>query len=75
MKIKKDTVYRINKHALGNFNSAETLKVTSHSRSIVQFTLDEKRGYGSMPIQHLRYLLKKNELSEVINEKLMDAGS
>ncbi|WLD91618.1 hypothetical protein [Alkalihalobacillus sp. AL-G] len=75
MNVKKGTIYKIAKHSFGNFNSAETLKVTSHSRSIVSFTLGNKKGYGSMPLQHLRYLLKKNELAEVLDEKLMDDGS
>ncbi|MCF6411728.1 hypothetical protein [Pseudalkalibacillus salsuginis] len=69
MNIKDGTVYQIMDNSLGNFNSAKTLKITSHHRSIVSFNLGNQQGYGSMPVQHLRYLLKRNYLTELIDER------
>ncbi|WP_349407398.1 hypothetical protein [Pseudalkalibacillus sp. SCS-8] len=67
MNLKDGTVYEILDPSSLNFNSARTLRITSHFRSVVSFSLGEEQGYGSMPVQHLRYLLKRNFLKEAAN--------
>ncbi|SDZ63637.1 hypothetical protein SAMN05421736_12368 [Evansella caseinilytica] len=63
--------YHISPDAKGYFNGAETLTVIRRSGSIVQFSLGEgkTKGYGSMPLEHLFYLLKRSELTEAMNKR------
>jgi hypothetical protein len=63
MSIEKGTKYQISQVIKGNFNYAETMIVTSNNGITVQFALGESKGHGSMPIEHLNYLLKKDNLT------------
>ncbi|WP_332692566.1 hypothetical protein [Halalkalibacter lacteus] len=69
MNIEKGTEYQISQVIKSHFNSAEILTVIRHSGNIVQFTLPEGKGHGSMPYQHMQYLLKKNELTQINNKR------
>ncbi|MFN7249750.1 MAG: hypothetical protein ACK4M9_03075 [Anaerobacillus sp.] len=69
MKIEVGTEYKISEHVKQNFNFADALTVIRHTGSIVQFTLNGKNGHGSMPIQHLQYLLKKNQLTQTPSKR------
>ncbi|MGM7701487.1 hypothetical protein ACSVDE_07140 [Pseudalkalibacillus sp. Hm43] len=64
MNLKDGTIYQITDPGSVNFNSATTLKITSHFRNVVSFNLGDQQGYGSMPVQHLKYLVKRNCLRE-----------
>ncbi|MCF6137406.1 hypothetical protein [Pseudalkalibacillus berkeleyi] len=66
MNLKNGTIYEIIDPKSLNFNSADRLKITAHFRNVISFTLGDQQGYGSMPVQHLRYLLKRNFLKEII---------
>lgn len=69
MSIQKGTEYQINLAAKEYFNSAETLTVKSNNGTTVQFTLGGNKGRGSMPIEHLDYLLKKDKLTLLTNKR------
>ncbi|ARK30610.1 hypothetical protein [Halalkalibacter krulwichiae] len=57
------TEYKIAHVMPGVFNSADTLTIVRQSGDIVQFTLGNGKGRGAMPVDHLKYLLNKNELT------------
>ncbi|WP_227939495.1 hypothetical protein [Alkalihalobacillus deserti] len=63
MTFEKGTEYKISQTTKGHFNSAETLTIIRQSDHIIQFTLGNGKGHGSMPFEHMNYLLKKNELT------------
>ncbi|MFC0472445.1 hypothetical protein ACFFHM_18645 [Halalkalibacter kiskunsagensis] len=69
MNIERGTEYQISQVIKGHFNSADILTVIRHSGNIVQFTLPEGKGHGSMPYQHMQYLLKRNDLTEISNKR------
>ncbi len=64
MKIDVGTQYKITESVRRNFNSAEALTVIRQTNNTIQFTLNDKKGYGAMPIQHMQYLLKKNYITQ-----------
>jgi hypothetical protein len=61
--------YQISQNIKGNFNSAESLTVTTNNGITVQFTLEDGKGYGSMPLDHLNYLLKRSNLTPITSNK------
>lgn len=63
MTFEKGTEYKISKTTKGYFNSAEVLTIIRECGHIVQFTLGNGKGHGSMPTEHMNYLLNKNELT------------
>ncbi len=65
MPIETGTIYQISQNVKGFFNSAEALTVIRDNGVTIQFTLGEGKGHGSMPIQHLHYLLKRSELTQI----------
>ncbi|MDE3838843.1 hypothetical protein C0966_05550 [Bacillus methanolicus] len=69
MLIEEGTKYQISQGIKSFFNSAETLTVIRQNGITVQFTLGEGKGYGSMPLQHLHYLLKRNDLTQLKNKR------
>ncbi|AIE60008.1 hypothetical protein [Bacillus methanolicus] len=69
MSIEEGTKYQISKGIKSFFNSAETLTVIRQNGITVQFTLEDGKGHGSMPIQHLHYLLKRNDLTQMKNKR------
>jgi hypothetical protein len=71
MLIEEGTKYQISQGIQGNFNSAETMTVTSYNGITVQFILGDNKGRGSMPIEHLNYLLKKGNLTQIQNKRIL----
>ncbi|MDT8859751.1 hypothetical protein N0O92_05855 [Alkalihalobacillus sp. MEB130] len=71
MSIKQGFDYQIADNIKGNFNSAEMLTVIRLIGNCVQFTLKDGKGYGSMPIEHMELLLKKNDLRAVANKRTL----
>lgn len=71
MTIDIGTKYQISKEIKSIYNSADTLTVTRLNGGTVQFTLGDGKGHGSMPLQHLEYLLKRNDLTEVTNKRML----
>ena len=69
MSIDIGSKYQISQKIKGNFNSSEALTVTNNNGITVQFILDEGKGRGSMPLEHLNYLLKKAGLTQVTSNK------
>ncbi|MEH7336214.1 hypothetical protein V7161_26670 [Neobacillus drentensis] len=69
MSIKEGTKFQISQGIQSYFNSAESLTVLSNNGITIQFTLGDGKGYGSMPIEHLDYLLKKSNLSLIPNKR------
>jgi hypothetical protein len=63
MTFEKGTEYKISQNTKGHFNSAETLTIIRQSGKIIQFTLGNGKGHGSMPVDHMKYLLNRNELT------------
>jgi hypothetical protein len=69
MSIEKGMKYQISQNIKGNFNSADSLTVTTNNGITIQFTLDDGKGYGSMPLDHLNYLLKRSNLTPITSNK------
>ncbi|MGY3714456.1 hypothetical protein ACWE42_02905 [Sutcliffiella cohnii] len=65
----KGTEYQISANINGNFNSAEKFTIVRKSGDIVQFTLENGKGRGAMPIEHIQHLLKKNEISIIPSKR------
>ena len=68
MLIEEGMKYQISQGIKGFFNSAESMTVKSYNGVTVQFTLADSKGHGSMPIEHLNYLLKKSNLTQISNK-------
>jgi hypothetical protein len=69
MLIEEGLKYQISQSIKGFFNSAETMTVKSYNGVTVQFTLGDSKGHGSMPVEHLQYLLKKSNLTIIPNKR------
>jgi hypothetical protein len=69
MQIETGMKYQISQSIKGNFNSAESLTVTTNNGITVQFILEDGKGYGSMPLDHLNYLLKRSNLTQITTNK------
>jgi hypothetical protein len=69
MSIETGMKYQISQSIKGNFNSADSLTVTTNNGITIQFTLDDGKGYGSMPLDHLNYLLKRSNLTPITSSK------
>ncbi len=71
MLIETGSKYQISQGIQCNFNSSETLTVTSNNGITVQFDLEDGKGHGSMPVDHLTYLLKKSNLTLIPNKRTL----
>ncbi|WP_077213310.1 hypothetical protein [Bacillus dakarensis] len=69
--IEVGTKYQISKGIKGFYNSAETLTVVRNYGMTIQFTLGDGKGQGAMPIQHLQYLLKRADLTQVKSKRML----
>ncbi|MBO0960577.1 hypothetical protein J1P26_12805 [Neobacillus sp. MM2021_6] len=69
MLIEEGTKYQISQTAKEFFNSAETMTVKSNNGVTVQFILGDSKGHGSMPVDHLHYLLKRSNLTIIPNKR------
>lgn len=69
MQIESGMKYQISQSIKGNFNSAESLTVTTNNGITIQFTLEDGKGHGSMPLDHLNYLIKRSNLTPVTTNK------
>ncbi|MEH7253916.1 hypothetical protein V7111_17470 [Neobacillus niacini] len=69
MQIETGMKYQISQSVKGNFNSADSLTVTTNNGMTIQFTLEDGKGHGSMPLDHLSYLLKRSSLTPVTSNK------
>jgi hypothetical protein len=69
MSIEAGTKFQISQTVKSNFNSSEALTVVKNNGITVQFTLDDGKGRGSMPLDHLKYLLKRANLTQMKNNK------
>jgi hypothetical protein len=67
--IEEGTKYQISQNIKGFFNSAEALTVIRDNGVTIQFTLGDSKGHGSMPVQHLHYLLKRSELTQIPSKR------
>jgi hypothetical protein len=63
MSIELGTKYLISQGIQGYYNSAETMTIISNNGVTVQFSLGDNKGRGSMPLDHMNYLLKKSNLT------------
>lgn len=71
MPIEEGAKFQISQEVQRNFNSAEFLTVTSNNGITIQFTLADGKGYGSMPVDHLNYLLKRSNLTKITSKKAL----
>lgn len=71
MSIEEGTKFQISQGIQRNFNSADTMVVTSNNGITIQFSLGEGKGHGSMPIEHMQYLMKKANLTPVPSKRSM----
>jgi hypothetical protein len=69
MIIEEGSKYQISQSVKGFFNAAETMTVKSYNGVTVQFILGDSKGHGSMPVEHLQYLLKKSNLTVIPNKR------
>lgn len=65
MSIEAGTSYHIADEIKRNFNSADTLTIVRNNGVTAQFTLGNGKGSGAMPIQHLNYLIRRDELTRI----------
>lgn len=63
MSIEQGMKYQISNDFKSRFNSAESLTVIRQVGNTIQFNLENGKGYGSMPVDHLNYLLKESKLT------------
>lgn len=73
MPIEVGTIYQISQGIKGFYNSANTLTIIRKNDRTAQFTLGDGKGYGSMPIKHLLYLIKRDDLT-VIDDMLSNTS-
>ncbi|QOY35020.1 hypothetical protein AWH56_020245 [Anaerobacillus isosaccharinicus] len=69
MTIEAGTEYQLSECIQKNFNSAKAITVIRQTGNIIQFTLNDLNGHGSMPLQHLQYLMKKNQITKATNKR------
>lgn len=69
MPIEIGSKYQISDTIKSYYNSADTLTIIRQNGVTAQFTLGDGKGYGSMPIQHLNYLVKRTELTLVKSKR------
>ncbi|WP_419887348.1 hypothetical protein ACN6MT_17940 [Neobacillus niacini] len=75
MSIEIGMKYQISQSIKGNFNSADLMTVTTNNGITVQFTLEDGKGHGSMPLDHLNYLLRRSNLTPVTSNKRVHLSS
>ncbi|ADU30498.1 hypothetical protein [Evansella cellulosilytica] len=68
MKIDIGTKFEIASLIKDIYFGSDMLEITYVGEKTVKFTLSNNKGRGAMPIDHLKFLLKGNSLSKVINE-------
>lgn len=71
MSIEEGSKFQISQGIQSYFNAAEAFTVTSNNGVTVQFKLEDGKGAGAMPIEHLHYLLKKSNLTIVPNKRVL----
>jgi hypothetical protein len=71
MSIEAGMKYQIGQKFKTNFNSSDSLTILNNNGVTVQFTLDDGKGRGSMPLEHLNYLLKRDNLTKVTNKRAL----
>ncbi|UII54215.1 hypothetical protein LS684_10960 [Cytobacillus spongiae] len=71
MTVEAGMKFEISNAVKGYFNSAETMVIIREKGSIVQFSLADGKGHGSMPVQHFQYLLRKENLIPIKNNRMM----
>lgn len=69
MSIEIGMKFQISKDIQGYYNSAKALTILRLNGETIQFTLEDGKGHGSMPLQHFHYLIKRSELTK-INSKM-----
>lgn len=69
MSIEQGARYQISQSAQEYFNHADSMTVIANNGVTIQFTLADGKGYGSMPVEHLDYLMKKSNLTLIPNKK------
>ncbi|MEC1524967.1 hypothetical protein P9D43_23460 [Neobacillus niacini] len=69
MSIEIGMKYQISQSIKGNFNSADSMTVTTNNGITVQFTLEDGKGHGSMPLDHLNYLVRRSNLTPMTSNK------
>lgn len=71
MSIEEGTKFQISQSIKGYFNSAESMTVITNNGTTVQFSLEDGKGSGAMPIDHLNYLLKRSNLTKIPNKRAL----
>jgi hypothetical protein len=71
MSIEAGMMYQIGQKFKTNFNSSDSLTILNNNGVTVQFTLDDGKGRGSMPLEHLNYLLKRDDLTKVTSKRAL----
>lgn len=60
--IKTGMEFTLSSRLKDSYFSAEALEIVHVDEKTVKFILKEEKGRGSMPIQHLHYMIKKKDL-------------
>jgi hypothetical protein len=71
MSIEEGMKYQIGQQFRSNFNSSDSLTIINNNGITVQFILDDGKGRGSMPLEHLNYLLKRDNLTKITNKRAL----
>lgn len=65
LEVKVGMEFTLSPRLKNSYFSAETLEIVQADEKTVKFILREGKGRGSMPIQHLNYMIKKKDLVKV----------
>ncbi|MDG5788415.1 hypothetical protein QA612_13075 [Evansella sp. AB-P1] len=69
MKMEQGLIYSISKESKKNFFSSNTLTILRVNERSIQFSLENGKGHGTMPMEHFHYLIKNNSISEVLSKR------
>jgi hypothetical protein len=71
MSIEEGSKFQISQGIQSYFNAAESFTVIANNGITVQFKLENGKGSGAMPIEHLHYLLKRSNLTIIPNKRAL----
>lgn len=64
IEVKVGMEFTLSPRLKNSYFSAESLEIVQADEKTVKFILKEGKGRGSMPVQHLNYMIKKKDLVE-----------
>ncbi|MBU9721452.1 MULTISPECIES: hypothetical protein [Bacillaceae] len=69
MLIENGTEYDISEEVKKNFFFSDMLIISGKNGNTIRFKLSNGKGYGSMPLQHMEYMIRKGHISERLSNR------